>query len=150
MNLEFRKATSADLHDALIMMQCFYEIDNYTFNNEEAGKNFLEFTNSDELGVFWLVIFEGEIIGYLILTFGYSFEHGGRDAFIDEFYIKEEHRGKGFGKEALKQLVFEVESLGIRAIHLEVEKRNTIGVDLYLKSGFQGNDRSLLTKKINQ
>ncbi|MEP5613390.1 MAG: GNAT family N-acetyltransferase [Cyclobacteriaceae bacterium] len=150
MSLEFRKAESNDLDHSLSMMQDFYAIDNYPFDREQAKKNFMEFTSSETLGVFWLVLHNSEIIGYLILTFGYSFEYGGRDAFVDELYLKEQYRGRGFGTELLSQLDIQVISLEIRALHLEVEKANETGINLYLKNGFLGKNRSLLTKKITQ
>ena len=40
-------------------------------------------------------------VGYLVLTLGYSLEYGGRDAFIDEVYIRSSYRGRGIGTAAL-------------------------------------------------
>jgi len=36
------------------------------------------------MGRVWLIQYQGQVIGYVILTLGYSLEYGGRDAFIDE------------------------------------------------------------------
>jgi GNAT superfamily N-acetyltransferase len=43
-----------------------------------------------------------ETIGYIVLTLGDSLEYHGRDAFVDEIYIRESHRGKGIGAQAIK------------------------------------------------
>lgn len=150
MEITFRKAIESDLDDALSMIQDFYQIDGYPFDAKRTQSNFHEIISTPSLGVFWILETKEVTIGYLILTFGYSFEYGGRDAFIDEFYFKEEFRGKGYGTEILNQLDSKAKELGIKAIHLEVESTNEAGSRLYEKTGFQGNNRKLLTKKINQ
>lgn len=85
MEISFKSATETDLNTCVEMMEAFNAIDHYPFNRAESEKNFHEFISSPVLGRFWLLQADEGIIGYLILTFGYSFEYGGRDAFIDEF-----------------------------------------------------------------
>lgn len=148
-NIDLHDASAGDLDRCLGMMQDFYFLENYSFDRVTAMNNFREFISSDHLGKFWLIGSEHEIIGYLILTFGYSFEYGGRDAFIDELFLKEAYRGKGLGMEVLDQLHSKAKVLGVNAVHLEVENRNAVGNSLYVKSGFRRNDRSLLTKRID-
>jgi GNAT superfamily N-acetyltransferase len=41
-------------------------------------------------------------VGYIVLTFGYSLEYLGRDAFIDEFYLRESYRGRRWGRRTLE------------------------------------------------
>jgi GNAT superfamily N-acetyltransferase len=86
----------------------------------------------------------------LALTFGFSFEYGGRDAFIDEFFIKEGFRGKGIGKLVLKLLEPLALEAGVQTLHLEVEPHNSAGNQLYLNAGFKSNDRILLNKAIHK
>ena len=45
---------------------------------------------------------EGPIIGYVLLTLGFSIEYGGRDAFIDELYVMSDARSQGIGAAALE------------------------------------------------
>ncbi len=146
--MELKEAKLTDQEQCLQMIEDFYRLDAYPFNQHQASANFKEFLSNDQLGKFWLIQEGAEVIGYLILTYGYSFEYGGRDAFIDEFYLKETFRGKGIGTEVLTSLNLQVKKLRVRAIHLEVEKTNTAGNMLYKKTGFKGNNRSLLTKII--
>lgn len=148
--MEFKEASLADKEHCLEMMKDFYRLDNYPFDQVRASVNFREFIVNQELGKYWVIINKSEVIGYLVLTFGFSFEHGGRDAFIDEFYLKEEYRGKGIGTEILQSLDYYAKKLKINALHLEVERTNKVGDKLYIKSGYKGNDRSLLTKIIKQ
>lgn len=115
-----------------------------------AKRNFKELIANEHLGKFWILVVDREIIGYLILTFGYSFEYGGRDAFIDEFYLRSDFRNQGYGSQALIKLDEIAAELGVNAIHLEVERTNAIGKNLYAKSGAIGSNRSLLTKVIRK
>jgi ribosomal protein S18 acetylase RimI-like enzyme len=81
-----------------------------------------------------------------VLTLGYSLEYHGRDAIIDELYIIEEYRGQGIGTRAIELAAKESRSLGIKALHLEVERKNTNAQHFYRKIGFEDHDRYLLTK----
>ena len=150
MNLTFAKATKEDLEQCLSMIQDFYSIDQYPFDRNKVQRCFYQLIANEHLGRFWLLRENNNIAGYLILSFGFSFEYGGRDAFIDELYLKKEFRGLGYGKQLLEDLDQKALILGVNAIHLEVEKTNEAGNQLYLKSGFKGNNRSLLTKRISQ
>jgi GNAT superfamily N-acetyltransferase len=82
----------------------------------------------------------------VVLTFGFSFEYGGRDAFIDELYLEAAHRGKGIGGLTIDFVSEQAKVLGVKALHLEVERHNDWGNRLYRKKGFGGNERHLLTK----
>jgi ribosomal protein S18 acetylase RimI-like enzyme len=81
-----------------------------------------------------------------VLTHGYSFEYGGREAFIDEFYIEAEFRRQGFGQQAMQFLEQRAQEMGVKAIHLEVDYDNEPAMNLYRRAGYADNNRSLMTK----
>ena len=83
------------------MMQDFYAIENYPIDLETSKKLFHEFIADENLGKCWLIYYDGEIVGYVILTYIFSFEYQGRIAFLDELYIKEIYRGKGIGSKTI-------------------------------------------------
>lgn len=80
-------------------------------------------------------------IGYLVLTYGFSIEFRGRDAFIDEFFIRSPHRGRGLGTRALAQVKDRAAELGLVALHLEVARDNRAARRLYGGLGFEPRDR---------
>lgn len=86
--------------------------------------------------------------GYLILTFGYSLEYGGRDAFIDELFIDSEYRDQGLGTAALLYASDLCRQLGIHALHLEVDHTNPRAHALYRRQGFEDNERHLMTRRL--
>lgn len=97
----FKPIQSSDIDIILPMMQDFYAIDGYPIDVNVSRKLFEEFIADEKLGKAWLVYFEDEIVGYVILTFVFSFEYKGRIAFLDELYLNEKSRGKGIGKKVL-------------------------------------------------
>lgn len=132
------------------MMQDFYAIDNYPMNIEVAKELFHEFISNEHLGKSWLIYYENEIVGYLILTFVFSFEYSGKIAFIDELFIKETARGKGIGKEAIQFIQQEVPKLSLKLLYLEVEPHNENAQKLYLAHDFVIHNRKLMKYKVTK
>ncbi len=98
----------------------------------------------------WLLRAEagGPVIGYAVVTLGFSIEHGGRDGFIDELYVVPEARGCGIGEQALSFATNEAREMGVVTLHLEVERTNFTAERLYCKHGFRANGRLLMSKRI--
>jgi len=144
----FKIARPTDIETLLQFMREYYEFDHLQFDEEIARAALAKFIGDDSLGRLWLIHSRDEAIGYLVLTFGYSLEYGGRDAFIDEVYIRESSRGYGIGTRALKFAEEACRALGVRALHLEVERANVNALGVYRKVGFVDHDRYLMTKRI--
>src|SRR5215470_16423180 len=125
MTATFTIARRADIETLLELMLEYYEFDHLPFNQQNARAALAKFVDDESLGRVWLISDEGTVVGYLVLTLGYSVEYGGRDAFIDEVYIRASHRGQGIGRRALAFGEDVCRSLGVRALHLEVERVNT-------------------------
>lgn len=142
-------AERAVIPHLLEMMQEFTAIDGYPFDRGLREELLHVFLADPALGRIWMIRTQDHVAGYLVLTFGFSFEYKGRDAFIDELYLREGYRNQGIGSEALQLVRQEATRLGVHAIHLEVEKHNTRGHQVYLRQGYTGNNRALLTLKID-
>jgi len=91
----------SDIENIIQLMGEFYRIDNYPFDIEISRKLFNQFLTDENLGKAWLILYQNEIVGYVILTYVFSFEYQGKIAFLDELYIRENARGKGIGKETI-------------------------------------------------
>jgi len=89
-------------------------------------------------------------VGYLVITFGYSLEYHGQDAFIDELFIEANYRHQGIGTKAMEFALEACRELGIHALYLEVERANIAGQALYRKFGFEDSDRYLLTRRLEE
>ena len=146
----FKPLEIVDIEIITQMMQDFYAIDNYPMDVEVTKTLFQEFISNEHLGKSWLMYSENEIVGYIILTFIFSFEYGGKIAFLDELFIKETARGKGFGKEAIQFIQGEVPKLSLKLLYLEVEPHNENAQKLYLAHDFELHNRKLMKYKVTK
>ena len=146
----FKPLEISDIEVITQMMQDFYAIDNYPMDVEVAKKLFQEFISNEHLGKSWLIYTENEIVGYIILTFIFSFEYGGKIAFVDELFIKETARGRGIGKEAIQFIQREVPKLSLKLLYLEVEPHNENAQKLYLAHDFVIHNRKLMKYKVTK
>lgn len=144
-----RPTRESDVDALTRLVRAFYTEEGYAFE-EAVVRAVLSplLAAGSSLGRVWVFDDGGRTVGYIILALGYSIEYQGRDAFVDELYLEPAYRGRGLGKVALAELERECRSLGVRALHLEVERDNTRARKLYATLGFEDNDRSLLTKRI--
>src|SRR5580704_5407969 len=120
----------------------------YFFDEPLVREVLRKFLASPDLGWAW-VFHEGEApVGYVVLTFGYSFEYHGRDSFVDELYIEPQFRRQGIGRRAMQFVLERARELGVNAIHLEVDHGNDPAVELYRRAGYDRHARFLMTKPL--
>lgn len=87
-------------------------------------------------GVIYLIGPPRAPIGYIVITFGWSVEFGGLDGFVDELYVRPGVRKRGIASETLQSLPRALAGAGLKALHLEVDKRNETAQRLYGRAGF--------------
>lgn len=157
MDITFKIADYSDIEILVQLIGEFHEIEHLPFDEGTIRSLLAKLLKKDYLGRVSLIQDSGNVlagseapnaIGYIVLTFGYSLEFLGRDAFIDELYIRESHRGQGIGTRALQFIEQMCPSLGIQALHLEADRKNTTAQAFYRKVGFEDHDRYLMTKWI--
>jgi GNAT superfamily N-acetyltransferase len=145
---EFRLATPADGELLLDFMRDYYAFDGHHYERGQARVALLGLLNNSVLGLAWLILDRATPVGYIVLCFGYSLEYLGRDAFIDEFYLIESHRRRGWGRKAFEFVSDQAHLQDIKAIHLEVVRRNTNAFEFYRKLGFKDHDHHLMTLRL--
>ena len=126
------------------MMKSFYEIDGYPFDEEVTSNNFDYFIKNENLGQSFTIKYKGEIAGYMIINFLFSFEFGGHICFLDELYIKPEFQGKSLGKKAVLHAQDFASKKDLKLIYLEVEHHNERAKHLYETLGFENHKRGLM------
>lgn len=139
-------ATAGDIPTLLGMMETFCTLEHLHFDAEIRELLILQMLNNEALGTLYSIRMNGESAGYVAICFGFSFEYLGKDAFIDELFLKEEFRGQGYGKEIINFISDQCALYGLKAVHLEVDHSNQQAQNLYRKAGFAGKDRHLWTK----
>ena len=101
-----------------------------------------------DLGRAWFIWDDGELAGFVVACFGWSVEFRGRDALIDELFVRPRFRGRGHGTAALRLVREQAPALGIHALHLEVERYNDGARRLYERLGYSDRDRHLMTLRL--
>jgi diamine N-acetyltransferase len=142
----FRLAELGDVDAIVAMMRDYYGQDGYTFVEEEARAAALMLINDPSLGRLWVARDGNTVVAYVAVALGFSFEYRGREAFVDELFIAESHRGRGLGREALEIAESYCREAGVNALHLEVERHREPALELYRRRGFEDYGRYLMTK----
>lgn len=145
--IQFKPLAVADIETIVTLMQEFYAIDNYPIDIEASKALFEEFIANKNLGKSWLILSDNQLVGYIILTFVFSFEYQGKIAFLDELYLSEKARGKGIGSKAIEFIQNESHKLSLKLIYLEVEQHNEKAQKLYLAHDFELHNRKLMRYK---
>jgi ribosomal protein S18 acetylase RimI-like enzyme len=148
MKPSFLAATPADTTVLLEMMREYYAYDRIPFDEAAARTALVALLQDPSLGRVWLIRESGNVIGYVVLAFGYSLEFHGRDACLDEIYLRPAYRGQGIGTQTLQFLEDACREIGIRSLFLVVERSNIQAQSFYREKGFAVQDRFLMTKRI--
>ena len=144
----FKAAGHADVDVLVALRREFCRHQEIAFDEQRAGGALACLLNDQSLGRVWLIDSGGATVGYVVLIFSYSLEFDGRDAYVDEIYLQESHRGRGLGQQALRFAEGVCAAIGLRALHLGVARNNLRALTAYLKAGFEDRNHFLLTKRI--
>lgn len=87
------------------------------------------------IGDVWVVEDEN-IEGYLVITWGWGIESGGKEALIDEIFIAPDYRKKGLASALINASLDRARELGTKAVFLETEADNPSSRALYERHGF--------------
>ena len=146
MEITFKPADATHINLLVEMMRELYAYDHTPFD-EQANLSALRQILADaSFGRVYLMEAGGDVAGYIILTLGFSLEYHGRDAFVDEIYVRENYRGRGIGTRGLEFIEGICRELEVKALHLAVERANTNAQAVYRRAGFVEHDRYLMTK----
>lgn len=143
--LSNEKTTAYDLHWAgpedidlaVTLVAEFHAVEEVTQSAENRRNAVAMILADHTLGEFWIIRVGGAAAGYICIAYGFAIEFNGRDAFLDEFYIREAFRRKGIGSAALMEVVRGTATRGIKAMHLEVLTGNEAAMTLYEEQGFR-------------
>lgn len=103
---------------------------------EHFEQGFDEMMRSDVYVQGYMLVCDGNNVGYCVTMKTYSVEAGGITIWKDELFVLEEYRSKGLGRELFKYIE-ENGDKKLRRIRLEVELENGRAISLYKKMGFE-------------
>lgn len=141
-----RPARLEDESVVVALMRDFYAEENLVFDEVVTPRAVRELLASPALGTVLLLTCAGTVVGYLVVTYGFSLEFHGRYALLDELYLVPAVRGRSWARHALDAAAGTARSAGVSALRLEVNRANTRARSAYLKSGYQDDRRDLFTR----
>jgi ribosomal protein S18 acetylase RimI-like enzyme len=141
-------ATTKDLNilHKLIQKQFLeHEID---YEDDQLKSAIDQMLTNDSLGFFLIAKEKNQSLGFAVISFAWTLEHGGKSAWLDELYVLPEHRNAGIGSAIVDRLFIEAKEKGCLAVDLEVESDHRRAENLYVRKGFQKLDRSRWAQRI--
>ena len=150
MAVTFHLAQPEDLPELVAMMLELQTDDPWScrFDEQLARRAMDELLRSPALGRVWSIAQDAQTVGYIVMAFDYSLEYRGKGAWVDEFFVRATHRGRGIGTQALEFFASQARQLGATVVHLEVNRGNP-AIELYRRMGFEDHERYLMTKWIS-
>jgi ribosomal protein S18 acetylase RimI-like enzyme len=147
-HVSFRTATIADLPALECLVGKYYAYDQIAHEAAEVHSGLAILLSDASPGQAWLVLDGLQPVGYVIFTYGFDIEFGGRLATITDLYLEPSYRGKGIGHKILEHIEEYCRMAGLRGLELQVERDNVEARGLYQKFGFQSVDRIPMSKRI--
>ena len=144
--VRFRRVVPTDVPSVLDMMREMYAEDGGSFAAVPAERALRLLIADGAHGAAWVAEDETGACAYAVLTYGFSLEFHGRDAFVDELFVRPHRRGQGLARAGLALMEAECRAHGVHALHLEVTPTNEPAVALYRRFGFAMRGRQLMSK----
>jgi len=147
-----RKCTLEDKKDWVRLNKLFIE---YEYKDENIWNSPLKFGNLEEdfelilnntSTILFAIIEEEKMIGFMNIQCFYSIWSHGKVFFLDDFFIEENFRRKGYGEKALKDLQKYAKKSGIKRIQLMAENTNPRAIEFYRKHKFNEQEIHLFLK----
>ena len=126
---QFRLARESDVGTLLRFMREYYAFDGHGFEEQKAHVALMALLRDPSLGRAWLILDGAGAVGYVVLCFGYSLEWLGRDAFVDELYLLEEYRRRGWGRKTMEFVEQEARAAGRQAGRRGDRQQSLDGLD---------------------
>ena len=147
-----RKCRLEDKKDWVKLNKQFIE---YEYKDENVWNSPLKFGNleedfelilNDTSTILFAIIEKEKMIGFMNIQCFYSIWSHGKVFFLDDFFIEENFRGKGYGEKALKDLQEYAKKIGIKRIQLMAENTNPKAIEFYKKHKFNEQEIHLFLK----
>jgi len=156
--VSLRRANKQDRPLLLTLIEEFCRVDQHVFEARRVSIALGPLLENDNLGIVYLVETERTgasgstgvqetVCGYVIITWGYSIESGGREGLIDEIYLR--RPGQGLGSALFPLLLEALAPFELKVMFLETERRNDRARRFYQRHGFVEDDSIWMSRGIS-
>lgn len=144
--MEIRDATRDDFDAIVPLVREFYEIDRHSFDEATVESGLRPLLTGEGPGFVLVAEDEGSLIGYAVVTWGWSIESGGWDALLDEIFVAD--RSRGIGAEMMHRLMDRARDAGCSRMFLETESHNRAARIFYARHGFDMDDSAWMSRRL--
>ena len=138
-----KRAETQHLPLLLTLVEAFCVLDQHPYEPARVESALRPLLEHDDFGVVYLV---NDDQGYVVITWGYSLESGGREALVDEIYLCQ--RGLGVGTQVMQALFEDLRGRGIVKMFLETERHNARARTFYARQGFEADDSIWMSRPL--
>jgi GNAT superfamily N-acetyltransferase len=132
-----RVAEPGDVNDLVALMEAFYAESNYPLDRSWAKAALLQLMSKPDWGCIWLARRGANAVGHAVLSVRYTMEHCGLSAYVDDLFVRREHRRQGVARGLLSELLAECRKRGCAAACVEVAHHNRAALGLYSAFGLR-------------
>lgn len=144
-----RLATVADIDVLVDLMRDFYAESDFPLDAAWASQSFADLLAAPEAGAIWLIDVDGRPVGHVVLSIRYAMEFGGLIGYIDDLYVRPDHRRRGAASAGVAVLVAECQRRGCKSLHVEVDPNNVPAIGVYQRFGMAPGTDARLQLKTN-
>lgn len=134
--MQLRTAEPEDLDALIPLMRAFSEEVSAPLSPSHILGALEPLLADPAIGDIW-VCEDQQILGYLVITWGWGIESGGKEALIDEIFISPDHRNQGLASSLIQAAIDKAKQLGTKTVFLETEANNPESRALYERLGFE-------------
>ena len=95
-------------------------------------------------GAVWLIGPTRAPLGYAIVTFGWNLALGGREAWVEDVYVRPSVRRRSIGREVLHAIAVSLRAAEVRALQVRLQASDAIASNFCTNAGFKAPSGTLL------
>jgi GNAT superfamily N-acetyltransferase len=133
-----RLARNSDIDGITSLVARYWDFESIPgFERSRTVTLLAEFLAQSQRGHCWVAEIDGDLVGYLLVVFVFSLEHGGLMVEIDEFFVVPEKRSLKVGAALLSEASHVMTRDGIAQLQLQLALSNIRGKLFYEAHGFR-------------
>jgi ribosomal protein S18 acetylase RimI-like enzyme len=143
-----RRALAQDEAAILPLLRAYCDEVGTDWSDEHLLEGLSPIVADEQIGDVLVADQSAELIGYLVMTWGWGIESGGREALIDEMYVVPEQRHAGVGTLLMTSALTRAQERETKVVFLETEQDNPESRALYDRLGFEIESSIWMSRKL--
>jgi ribosomal protein S18 acetylase RimI-like enzyme len=139
---------SSDFDRLLRLVAAYYKFDSIAFDERVTGRALRRLMSDKSFGRIWVIDSGDALAGYVVLTFNYDLEFGGREGLVTDLFVLPRYRRKGLGARMMATVRDFCRVQEISTVELQVTRHNHAAQAFYRALGFKTLDRVVMSLEI--